>query len=435
MAGTDRLTQLAGTLDARLDLPRGPVVVALSGGADSAALLWLATRRGLDVSAIHVFHGLPASSLMSTAAGQIAAFCGVSLQMVFVEPEGTSEHRLREVRHAALLTHAGTRPVLLGHTADDQAETVLMRILRGTGPDGLAGIGTRRGQLHHPMLNVTRAEARELARLAGLPFRDDPANQDVAILRNRLRNDLMPAIERVTGRPPREALVRLADVAGRESAVLDRLAAAIPGQERPGAVRFPLGALLAAGDAAASRAVRAAVAAAGDGYPPDRAAIDRVLAVVHGQASATEVEPGFRVHVEGPHLVLARSRPPIETDPPSRLEEGVTAWSDWTFGVEVVDGPQVTPLSNIRLMVPESDEVLEVRAVEQGDRVTGRDAMAALSDAGIGAERRSAWPIVTRGGEPVWLPRVRGRVWPVHRPGRYLGLVAVQEPNWQTFEP
>jgi tRNA(Ile)-lysidine synthase len=436
VAGTDRLTELAGSFDRRLDLPEGPVAVALSGGADSAALLWMVARRGLDVIAIHVFHGLPASSLMSTAAGQIAAFCGVRLEMAFVEPAGSSEHHLREVRHAALLSHAGSRPVLLGHTADDQAETVLMRILRGTGPDGLAGMAPRRGQLHHPMLRVTRAEARELAGLAGLPFRDDPANEDETILRNRLRTMLMPAISQATGRSPRDALIGLAEVAARESAVLDRIATSIPAEEHAGAVRFPRGALRAAGDVAAARALRAAVAHAGNGYPPDRAAIDRILDVVHDRTTAAEVEPGLRAEVSGPHLVIFGERAVVDADPPpARLGAGSTSWSGWSFRGEIVEGPLVGPLSPVRFVVPDGDEVLEVRAAQPGDRVTGRKVNAALADAGIGADQRSGWPIVTRDDDPVWLPRVRGRVWPTHRPGRYLCLVAVQEPNWQIFEP
>ncbi|MEX1006144.1 MAG: tRNA lysidine(34) synthetase TilS [Acidimicrobiia bacterium] len=434
MAGTDRLTELAGALDHRLDLPEGPVVVAVSGGADSAALLWLAVRRGLDVTAVHVFHGLPASSLMSTAAGQIAAFCGVRLQMAFVQPEGSSEHHLRDVRLAALVAHSGANPILLGHTADDQAETVLMRILRGTGPEGLAGIAPRRGQLHHPMLQVTRAEARELAGLAGLPFRDDPANEDETILRNRVRLDLLPAMERAIGRPPREALVRLADQAARESTVLESVAASIPAQSRNGAVRFPTGSLVAAGDVAAARAIRAAVAHVGNGYPPDRAAVDRILDVVHGRSSATEIEPGLRAEVSGPHLVLTGPGDVIEDDPPTRLGEGATAWSGWRFRSERMEGPLVQPLSAARFVVPVDDEALEVRAVRPGDRVTGRQAHAALADAGVAADRRRTWPIVTRGDHPVWLPWVRARVWPTHRPGRYLCLVAVREPKWQTFE-
>ena len=434
MAGTDRLTELAAAIDHRLDLPEGPVAVAVSGGADSAALLWLAVRRGLDVSAIHVFHGLPASSLMSTAAGQIAALCGVSLQMAVVEPGGISEHHLREARLAALRTHAGARSVLLGHTADDQAETVLMRILRGTGPDGLAGIAPRRGQLCHPMLAVTRAETRELARLAGLPFRDDPANEDPTVLRNRIRLDVLPAIERATGRSPHESLVRLAELAASESTALDRLAASIPAQRRAHAVRFPVGSLVAAGDVAAARAIRAAGAHAGNGYPPDRAAIDRILDVVHGRASAAEFEPSLRADIRGQHLVVSGMDDVVGNDPPRHLGVGATSWSGWRFRTEVAVGPLVQPLSPARLVVPVGDERLEVRAVQPGDRVTGRRAEAALADGGVGADRRSSWPIVTLDDEPVWLPWVRARVWPAHHRGRYLCLVAVREPNWQTFE-
>lgn len=437
MAGADRLNELTGLLDRRLDLPSGPLTVALSGGADSAALLWLVSRRGRDVTAIHVFHGLPASALMSTAAGQVAAFCGVPLEMVVVDPVGTAEHQLRDARHAALLTAAGDRPVLLAHTADDQAETVLMRVLRGTGVDGLAGIRPSRGPIRHPFLAVTRSEARELARLAGLPFRDDPANDQPEILRNRIRSSVLPVIEEALGRSPRDALVRLAENAAEDSRVLDELAERVLVQHRGASVRLPLGALRAVGDGVAARAVRRAVRSLGSPYPPPRLALARMLEVVHGRVAATEIEPRIRVEVIDAHLVLTDASEPVvpEVTAPRVLSAGSTRWSNWVFVSEPRPGPQVIPLSPRRLVVPTSQEPLVVRTIESGDTVTGRSATAALADAGVRAAQRPFWPVVTCGGEPVWLPGVRGRVWPGHPPGGYVAVVAFQEPNWQTSAP
>ncbi|HVR32168.1 MAG TPA: tRNA lysidine(34) synthetase TilS [Acidimicrobiia bacterium] len=436
MAGPDRLTELAGVLGARMHLPQGPVAVALSGGADSAALLWLAAQRHSDVVAIHVFHGLAASSLMATAAGQVAVFVGVPLVMAVVEPAGTAEHHLRAARHTALLDRAGQRPVLLAHTADDQAETVLMRVLRGTGVDGLAGIQPERGQLVHPMLGVTRAEARELARLAGLPFRDDPANEDSAVLRNRIRSDVVPVIEEVIGRPPRDALVRLAASAAEDAAFLDSATDAVPIEYRGESARMPLGALLASGDVVAGRVLRRALTRLAGPYPPNRRSLRRMLDVVHGVSAATQVEPGLRIRRLGPHVVVDRQAGiPAPEVPPASLAEDVTRWGDWRFDRSVVDGPAVRPLSPRRIVAPGDGGAWEVRAVTADDRITGRAASDALADAGVGSEARSSWPAVSRDGEVVWLPGVRARVWPVHRPGRYLCLVAAQEPNWQTSEP
>lgn len=433
MAGSDRLTELAGTLGARLTLPAGPIAVALSGGADSAALLWLVARTGVDVVAIHVFHGLAASSLMSTAAGQIAATCGVRMEMAVVHPQGPAEHHLREVRHAALVERAAGRPVLMAHTADDQAETVLMRALRGSGIDGLAGILPERGPIRHPMLSITRAEIRELAELAGLPFRDDPSNEDQSILRNRIRSAVIPAIEDAIGHSPRDALARLASLAQDESGLLDRSVDAIPIQHREGAVRIPVGALLAAGPVLAARAVRRALIQLAGPYPPDQRSLGRIMDVVGGAAAATEVEPKLRVTVVNGHLIVGPEQP--EADQSEMvITRGSTLWSGWRFDAIEIDGPAVVPLSPLRLLAPAGPGPWAVRTVGAEDRVTGRRASDALADAGVLASERTAWPIVIRAGEPVWLPGVRAQIWPGHVSGRYLCLVAVREPSWQTFE-
>lgn len=435
MADADSLTELAGELNSRLDAPDGQVCVALSGGADSAALLWLLTHRGADVEAIHVSHGLATSSLMSTAAGQIAAMCGVRLQMAFVDPPGSAEHHLRAVRHAALLDRAGDRPVLMAHTADDQAETVLMRALRGTGIDGLAGIAPLRGQIRHPMLSITRNEARELATLAGLPFRDDPANEDPTILRNRMRSEVIPTLETVLGHSPRDPLLRLAASATEMAEMADDLADRIEIEERPGEVRVPLGSLLAVGDAIAARVVRRAMIQIAGPYPPDRAAVGRILDVVHGRIRATQVEPGLRVSPLDAHLVIAGVVREEGRQSARELIEEATSWAGWQFRISEVEGPTVVPLSPRGLLVPNDVGPLMVRNIEDDDRVTGRKALDALADAGVGSEDRQRWPIVTCDGDPAWIPLVRSRVWPGHRPGRYLCVVAVQESSWQTSEP
>lgn len=435
MADADRLTELARDLDPRLDVVDGPVCVALSGGADSAALLWLLTHRGAEVEAIHVSHGLASSPWMSTAAGQIAAMCGVRLEMVFVDPPGSAEHHLREVRHAALVERAGDRPVLMAHTADDQAETVLMRALRGTGIDGLGGIGPVRGQIRHPMLTITRGEARELSTLAGLPFRDDPANEDPTILRNRVRSVLLPTVETVLGRSPRDPLLRLAASASETSETLDALADRIEIEGRAGEVRIPLGAMRAVGDPIAARVIRRAMISIAGPYPPDRSAVGRILDVVHGRTRATEVEPGLRVTPHDAHLVITGGIREEDRPAARELIGASTSWAGWGFRISEVSGPAVVPLSPRRLLVPDDAWPLTVRTVEGSDRVTGRKALDALADAGVRSEDRHGWPIVTCDGDPVWIPLVRARVWPGHRPGRYLCVVAVREPSWQTSEP
>ncbi|MEX1043811.1 MAG: TilS substrate C-terminal domain-containing protein, partial [Acidimicrobiia bacterium] len=267
----------------------------------------------------------------------------------------------------------------------------------------------------------------------GLPFRDDPSNEDQSILRNRIRSTVIPIIEDAIGHSPRDALNRLASLAQDESGLLDRAVDAIPIQHRDGAVRIPVGALLAAGPVLAARAVRRAMMQVAGPYPPDRRSLGRIMDVVSGAAGATEVEPQLRVTVVDGHLVVASEQPERDRSE-TAIVGGSTSWADWRFDAVEIDGPAVVPLSPMRLLAPSGLGPWAVRTVGTEDRVTGRRASDALADAGVPASERKAWPIVTCAGEPVWLPNVRARIWPGHLSGRYLCLVAVREPSWQIFE-
>ncbi|MFP5331471.1 MAG: tRNA lysidine(34) synthetase TilS [Acidimicrobiia bacterium] len=429
MAGTDELTELADSIGERVTIPSGPVAVALSGGADSAALLWLTVRATPDVVAIHVFHGLAASALMSTAAGQIAAMCGVRLEMAVVQPAGTAEHALREARHAALLERSDGRPVLFGHTLDDQAETVVMRILRGTGIEGLGGIRPQARRLFHPLLRVRRSETRRLAELTGLPFRDDPANRDPAIVRNRIRDDLLPLAAQIMQRDVSPILARLADnvhdeTEGRRPAVRFEVAG-----DR---LRVAVGELRASDHPAVP--IRRALEAWMQRYPPSRAAVGRIIDVVEGTARAAEVADGVSCRLVDGFLIFDRPGARSGAVAPVSISEGRQRWGDWSFEVVGLEGPTVVPMSTSRLLVP-AESVVEVREAGDDDRVTGRRVTDALADARIPAEERARWPVITVDGEPAWIPGVRRRRWAGHLPGRYLSLSAYREPRWETFEP
>ncbi|MFP4074338.1 MAG: tRNA lysidine(34) synthetase TilS, partial [Actinomycetota bacterium] len=195
MAETRRLSELVSGAQQRLVLPEGPVEVALSGGADSASLAYLCLESGLDVRALHIDHQLPASPMMARAAGDIAGKLGIELEVRQVTlAEGPSpEEQAREARYAELAERAGA--ILTGHTRDDSIETMLINLIRGTGPTGLTGIPSfRPPNIYRPMLAVTRSETREIATLAGLPFVDDPMNEDLSLTRNRIRLELLPVM-------------------------------------------------------------------------------------------------------------------------------------------------------------------------------------------------------------------------------------------------
>jgi tRNA(Ile)-lysidine synthase len=240
----------------------------------------LASAAGRDVVAHHVDHGLrPTSADEAAHAADIAATLGVAfeLHVAHVVPGPNVEARARAARAGVL--PAGTAT---GHTADDQAETVLLRLLRGTGPDGLAAMAP--GPLH-PLLALRRAETRGLCAAMGLAVVHDPSNHDPSHRRNRVRHEVLPLLDDVAARDTVPLLVRAADLARDDRILLEELAGALdPTDAR---------ALSTAPRSLARRAVRRWLSDAG--YPPDAAAIERVLAVAAGHHVACELAPGRRV--------------------------------------------------------------------------------------------------------------------------------------------
>ncbi|MEW9624090.1 tRNA lysidine(34) synthetase TilS [Rhodanobacter geophilus] len=189
--------------------PPGPLCVAYSGGPDSTALLHalaqLPAARTRGLRALHVDHGLHADS--AAWAEHCRRFCaGLDLpcEMVRVQVETHRgegmEAAARDARYAAFAAHlrAG-ETLLLAHHRDDQAETVLLKLLRGAGPEGLGGMRGRRplgrGELWRPLLDgIAREPLRDYVALHGLPCIDDPANADTRLARNQLRHEILPRL-------------------------------------------------------------------------------------------------------------------------------------------------------------------------------------------------------------------------------------------------
>jgi tRNA(Ile)-lysidine synthase len=299
MVATRRLDALTAAVAQRLDLPQGRWVVALSGGADSAALAWLTSRAG-SVRAVHVHHGLTASDALESAARAVSDTLAIPIEVRSVTLDRFSENAARSARYEALAGALGDGEwVLTAHTADDQAETVMANLLRGAGVDGLGGIPSRRGRIARPMLEVTRSETRELATLAGLPWMDDPGNAELSQLRNRIRLQLIPQLEAEFN----PALRRHLTVAARAISEAS-VAGPIPGEAVDGGWRVPAGVLWAMGSEGAVRAMRAVVRRLRDGYGLDRNESERVWAVVCGAIRAAELTGGLRVERSGPWLLV-----------------------------------------------------------------------------------------------------------------------------------
>jgi len=292
---------------ARFDVPglSAPVVVGCSGGADSVALLALAVDAGLAPVAVHVDHRLrEGSDTDADAVCSVAAALGAGFHAarVSIPPGGNVEARARSARYDALRRardDVRASVVLVGHTQDDQAETVLLNLLRGSAAAGLAGMAHERDGIVRPLLGMRRAETRELCGQLGLAVVSDPMNDDHAFRRVAVRHDVLPLLESIAGRDLVPVLARQSDVFREESQFLDELAvAAWPGER--GASTSELRALP---PVLAQRAVRCWLGPP----PPSRAEVQRVLDVARGVARATELTGGRVVRrAEGRLLVEAR---------------------------------------------------------------------------------------------------------------------------------
>jgi tRNA(Ile)-lysidine synthase len=223
------------------DLEPGDLILAAcSGGADSlalaAALAHEAPRLGLRGGGVTVDHGLQEGSA-SQAARVVAALDALGLDPVRqarvtvdgLPGAGGPEAAARRARYTALeqVAHqAGAAVVLLGHSRDDQAETVLLGLARGAGGRALAGMPARRGRFRRPLLGVARATLREACAALGLEPWDDPHNADPAYARARVRHQAMPALEEALGPGVAAALARSAAQLSQDCDALDALAAA-----------------------------------------------------------------------------------------------------------------------------------------------------------------------------------------------------------------
>lgn len=269
-------------------LPAQPWLVACSGGADSLALAWaahhVAGRRGTAARAVVVDHGLqPGSDAVAAAVvARLAGFgLAASATRVRVGEDGGPEAAARAARYAAL--DAEARPgetILLGHTLDDQAETVLLGLARGSGPRSLAGMPGARGRLARPLLGLPRRVTADACAELGLQPWSDPMNDDPRYARVRVRASVLPLLERELGPGIAAALARTADQCRDAADAIDALAAPLAASERPATADL---------EAAAPGVRRAALAAwlarrgAGDVSARHVAAVEALVTAWRGQ--------------------------------------------------------------------------------------------------------------------------------------------------------
>lgn len=386
-------------------VPTGAVVIALSGGADSAALALAAVAREDPVRAITVDHGLPGSALLVAAAREIAAVLGLTHEVVEAHG-GVSETDLRLARIEAI--EAALRPgevVLTGHTRDDQAETVLGNLLRGAGPAGLAGIPARRGVWIRPMLDISREAARRIAGLAGLPFVDDPQNDDPAIRRNQLRQVTIPSLETRYNPALKAALARTARLAAADDEVLEKRAAAVPIKREEEAVLIPAAALATLPTPVGSRVARRAIRMLLDPYPGSAEDVAAVMDAVSGTIG--QLAGGLLAEREGPFVTIHSPEAPAVPKPVELPVPGSVRFGAWL----IVSGAEGDAALGRQGAVIAATGPLVVRAVAPGDRIRVRGGTKkvfdALGEAGVPRRLRRRWPVVESGGRIAWLVSIR----------------------------
>nr|WP_249670189.1 tRNA lysidine(34) synthetase TilS [Gordonia amarae] len=209
--------------------PAVAICVALSGGPDSLALLACAVRAGLTVHAIVVDHNLqPGSADTAARAADQAIALGATAEVVSVTVDGPGgmEAAARSTRYDALDRARAGRPVLLGHTMDDQAETVLLGLARGSGARSLAGMREWNDPWGRPLLGLRRTDTRGACAELGLDTFDDPHNHDPRFTRVRLRTEALPLLDDVLHGGVVPALARTASSLQDDNDALDALATA-----------------------------------------------------------------------------------------------------------------------------------------------------------------------------------------------------------------
>jgi len=397
-----------------------------------AALSALAPAHGLRVSAGHVNHGLRGADSDGDAAAVASLAASLGIPCVAagarIQPGGNLEDQRAAGEGSSIpdadYTAAGAR-IVAAHTEDDQVETVLMRILRGSGARGLAGLYAESPVLR-PFVRVRREALRGFARARGFSWREDPANRSRAFLRNRVRLDLLPALRRAC--PAIDA--ELLDIARRAAdwrAVIDRIAGALrPEVEEGGGLRIAAQEL-ARYDRDSLCALWSALAAL-VGVALDWRGTRRLAAftIAEPKAGIVPLSGGWFMEARGGVYILGK-RSLAQRWPAPLPTSGELRWGAFRFRVDESasrSGERDAPPEpwNAALPVFMSATVRPWAAGDRLDRSGGQGARRVkryLSEAGVRGQDRVGWPVVVDERENVvWIPGVRRADAATERSGR-----------------
>ncbi len=398
------------------------LLLAVSGGADSTALLvasvQVAQALRLTLATASLDHGLRADS--EEEVRRVRALC-TGLDVAFYSRklglrDGPAlEGRARRARYRALEViriEAGCAWIATAHTASDQAETLLMRLLRGTSLGGASGIRPRLGRLIRPLLACTRAEVERFLSDQRISFAVDPMNEDFRFARARVRAQLIPAIESVAGSRAVPHLAAFAAEAASDAALLDELAAAAHARLLVDAGRLDATSVRALPPALQRRVLARLLAEAGAHV--DRSALSRALAAV-SISGGTTLSRGLELRCSGGLIRCTRAGDERRSSQASLPLAG--GWiEDSVSGLRIglADALPATRPPGEWLEIAAASLPLSIRRRRPGDRVgplAGRGAKVQdlMVDLGIPREERDSIPIVCdAAGSIVWVVGV----WP-----------------------
>ncbi len=415
--------------------PEETVLVGLSGGPDSCALLdalcRLRRRLRCRVAAAHVHHGLRGKEADADAehAAALADSLGVPFHLCRVDVRAHAragklslEAAARELRYRELTevaAESGADRIATGHTADDQAETVLLNLLRGAGGDGLAGIWPVRGNIIRPFLGVTHAEVLDYCRACRIAHRVDSSNADVRFARNRIRHEVLPLLRAIQPEVV-SALCRTAALLRDDREVLEPLSGSIferLSDHAPDGVSLHLADLDALPLGLRRRVIRAALARVRgdlDGVDMERVEAIARLAAEGRAGTRVEVPGGLTVRRSYDVLVFSRGKrmrarlSSQRTLPvPGRLdlpELGIRLTARRSRSLKVRDDRAQAALDEEKLYLP-----LLVRTRRPGDRFVPlgmrqeKKLQDFFVDERVPREERSRTPLVLSGDEIVWV--------------------------------
>ena len=419
--------------------PGSRVLVACSGGLDSTVLLDLLIRSrdklNVELTAATIDHGLrPDAGIEAEHVRRSCEAAGIpwSLLSVRITDQQQQQHGVeaaaRQERHGALGAEAqriGARFIALAHHRDDQAETVLMRALVGTGIRGLAAMRPRAGDRIRPLLEFSRKDLLNYAKDRGLTWREDPSNEDMRYLRNRIRHQLMPRIEQVVDPSSAPHLAALAQRCAVDDRYLTELAEQAAGLAHDQPPELPIARIAFLDRALQVRILLALVHRVDAQSFPGHKHLDAALALLEGSSrrSGVDLPGGLRLERDGDRLRALR---PAPRQTPTYQETAlvIPGSQRWPGTEHVIHAELHQDHSRIG-QAPgagkwrawfDQDQLtspVRVHTLKPGCRIRlhggpgSRKISDLLSEAKIPRELRASWPIIADAERVLWVPGCR----------------------------